>query len=287
LADSASDAKPVVVPITPFRLVDTRAASDDPLLGGSNEPFAPQEARTYQVAGVQTVPADAVGVVLNITSPSATTSAFLTVWPFGQARPVASTLNPFPGRITFNSATTLLGSGRFSVFNSEGSTHVIVDVVGYLQDHNHDEQYLEQTAPIVELVSLGNFSTLGTTGPTTVGVFGPTLLSTGGGIISLPFDGPASVGGTSYDLVRVDYCVQLANGAFINSFGIATDELASGVPATIEVTDQTDRTTTGCYGIDVPANGGQSFGALIAFAGAAAINNSVYLFNVRATWNPV
>jgi hypothetical protein len=151
--DSASaqgvPTRPVIVPVTPFRLFDTRPAPDD-ATGGPDEPFGEQETRSYAVAGVGSVPGDAVGVVLNVTAVGATADSFLTVFPAGSDRPLASTLNPFPGRIVFNSATVLLGGGAFSVYNHSGSVHVLADVVGYLVDHNHDERY----------------ATLGTGGPT-------------------------------------------------------------------------------------------------------------------------
>jgi hypothetical protein len=140
-ASSSAGERPVAVTITPFRLVDTRPAPDGPV-GGSAQPFGPGETRTYGAAGVGTVPADATGVVLNTTAVDATADSFLTLWPAGAPRPLASTLNPFPGRITFNAATVdLNATGQFSVYNLAGTVNVVIDVTGYLVDHSHDDRY--------------------------------------------------------------------------------------------------------------------------------------------------
>jgi len=58
--------------------------------------------------------------------------SFLTVWPTGVARPTISNLNYFPNQTVPNSVTVALGSGgKVSVYNNQGSVHVILDVVGY------------------------------------------------------------------------------------------------------------------------------------------------------------
>ena len=58
---------------------------------------------------------------------------FLTVWPSDQARPTMSNLNPLAGRNASNAVVaTLSADGRISVYNSTGSTHVVVDVFGWL-----------------------------------------------------------------------------------------------------------------------------------------------------------
>jgi hypothetical protein len=141
LAGATADGgeRPTVVTITPFRLVDTRPGTDN--RGGSDAPFGAGETRSYTVSGVGPVPADATGAVLNVTAVNATADSYLTLWPAGVERPVVSTLNPFPGRITFNSATIDLVGGRFSVFNLAGEVDVIIDVTGYLVDHTHDDRY--------------------------------------------------------------------------------------------------------------------------------------------------
>jgi hypothetical protein len=70
-------------------------------------------------------------VVLNVTVTDTTGFGYLTVWPAGQAQPLASSLNWVPGRTIPNAVTVKVGAaGKISVLNSAGSTNVIIDVVG-------------------------------------------------------------------------------------------------------------------------------------------------------------
>ena len=71
--------------------------------------------------------------MLNVTLDGATAKSFLTVWPSGEARPLASTNNAEPGLVTPNAMIAKLGTnGSISIFNATGSTHVVIDVIGYL-----------------------------------------------------------------------------------------------------------------------------------------------------------
>lgn len=281
-----SPPNPVTVPITPFRLVDTRPPPDGP-----NQPFGAGETRSYQAAGVGAVPADAVGVVLNITAVGTTADSFFTVWPAGTPRPNASTLNPAPGRITFNSATVLLGGGKFSMFLNAGSTHVLVDVVAYLREHNHDDRYLEQNQPIVVNESLGAYGTIAGTGPTQVDVAGGSLGTSPNGAISLPLSGVPAVGGTAYRLSQVEICATFSNtvaGEFINVVAVTAESTSTGAANTILVNDGTDRTTNGCFTLNVPASTAKSFGLLFSFSASPASStaNAIFLTAVRTTWVP-
>ena len=109
----------------PQRVLDTR-------VGG--QPVGPNGSIDVQLAGRAGVPVSGVGaVVLGVTSTQATADTFLTVWPSDQVRPNSSNLNPVAGRDASNAVVARLSAdGRISVFNSAGSTHVIVDVFGWL-----------------------------------------------------------------------------------------------------------------------------------------------------------
>jgi hypothetical protein len=63
---------------------------------------------------------------------SSTSSGYLSAVPYA-ARPTASSsLNYTYGRVVSNAAVIGLGSGhRFSVYNSRGNAHVVVDLFGY------------------------------------------------------------------------------------------------------------------------------------------------------------
>jgi hypothetical protein len=89
------------------------------------------------VTGVAGVPANATGVITNVTVTQGTAPSFVTVWPTGQPRPTASSLNVTPGQDLPNSITVALGTGgKISIFNNGGTVHVVADVTGYLVPGN-------------------------------------------------------------------------------------------------------------------------------------------------------
>ncbi|HEV8295881.1 MAG TPA: hypothetical protein VGQ20_01245 [Acidimicrobiales bacterium] len=116
--------------ITPRRLLDTRAVG--PGLQKPS-PFGPGEMRTLDVASDFGKPGpDMAAVVLNVTAADASDGGYLTVWPTGVDRPNASNLNFVPGHTVPNLVSVGVGSGgRISIFNAFGTTHVIVDIVGW------------------------------------------------------------------------------------------------------------------------------------------------------------
>jgi Protein of unknown function (DUF3152) len=68
--------------------------------------------------------------VVNLTSTSSTANSYITIWPAGRDRPTISNLNPRPGATVHNLAVVELGEGgAFSMFQSAGSTHLIVDLL--------------------------------------------------------------------------------------------------------------------------------------------------------------
>jgi hypothetical protein len=116
--------------MTPKRLLDSRAGTK---VGAFSSPWSGGVTRDVQVAGGSSgVPADAVAVALNVTVTGTTGASFLTVWPKGQARPLASSLNWAPGWTVPNAVTVKVGSGGMvSLYNDVGAVDVVVDVVGY------------------------------------------------------------------------------------------------------------------------------------------------------------
>ena len=136
-AGAAGGTASTFTPITPCRLLDTRA--DGPATGETPPRTAPLgngETLTVTARGdfgnCTALSPTATGAVLNVTTVNATASSYLTVWPADKVQPLASNLNWGPGQgATPNQVTTGLdGSGRLSLFNSAGSVDVIVDVVG-------------------------------------------------------------------------------------------------------------------------------------------------------------
>jgi hypothetical protein len=130
------------VGVTPARILDTR----DGIglvngLGGLAPPpstrLGPGEGIAVQVAGQGGVPAMGAqnppsAVVANVTVTNPTASGFLTAWPDGSSRPLASDLNWVAGLTIPNLVVVKLGSsGMADLFNVAGCTDAIVDVVGY------------------------------------------------------------------------------------------------------------------------------------------------------------
>jgi hypothetical protein len=117
----------VFVPLTPARILDTRVG-----IGGITGPIASGSSFEMQVAGQGGVPADATGVVMNVTATQTTAAGYITVWPTGEPQPITSNLNVNPGQDVPNLVTVKLGAaGRLSVFNFGGSVQILADVAGY------------------------------------------------------------------------------------------------------------------------------------------------------------
>jgi hypothetical protein len=115
-------------PLTPARVLDTRSGPS-----GRSTPVGPGKTLELTVAGAGGVPsAGATGVVVNITAVQPNAGGWLTAWPTGQVMPNASNLNFVPGAVVPNLAVLKVGAGgKVSIYNSAGSTAVIVDVVGW------------------------------------------------------------------------------------------------------------------------------------------------------------
>jgi hypothetical protein len=146
--------------ISPIRIVDTRPGSFT--YGGVKFPWDAEETRSVQAAGLSIIPADVVGIVVNITALNATTKdTFLTVFPTGSQRPAASTLNPVPGEIAFNAATVLLSNGTFDVYNYSGTVDLIIDVTAYLTRNIADDVLeLQSLTPVMVDSDGKRFATL-------------------------------------------------------------------------------------------------------------------------------
>ena len=117
-------------PLTPARLLDTRdgtgAAGPGPIGAGSTIDLV--------VADRGGTSADCTAVALNITVTEPTAGSYLTVWPAGQPRPLASSLNMVAGQTVPNLVISQVGrDGKVSIFNYGGSAHVVVDVLGCVQ----------------------------------------------------------------------------------------------------------------------------------------------------------
>lgn len=127
-------AGPTFIGLTPARLMDTRAggATVDGQARGAGA-IGPNATTSVVVVGRGGVPASNVNsVALNVTATGATSASYLTVFPTGAARPEASSLNFSAGQTIPNMVIAQVGAGgSISLFNSAGSTNLLVDVLGY------------------------------------------------------------------------------------------------------------------------------------------------------------
>ena len=151
-ADATTPSSAVAyVPSTPCRLFDTRPNHQT---GGRSAPLGPTEVQSVvgrgaagACTGGASVPSTATALQLNVTAVGATEPTHLTIFPTGEPRPNASSLNPAPGQPPVpNAVTATLGTnGRFDVYNHAGRVHLIIDVVGYYTAHHHDDRYYTKT----------------------------------------------------------------------------------------------------------------------------------------------
>ncbi len=123
-------------PLAPARVCDTRPTAvsglTDACTGKSLGAGANPRTLIVQVAGNGGVPTGATAVVANITVTNPSTSSFLTAYPDGTTRPLASNLNFISRQTVPNRVIVpLSASGAIDIYNSNGSVDVIVDVTGY------------------------------------------------------------------------------------------------------------------------------------------------------------
>jgi hypothetical protein len=150
----STGAKPVFVAVTPQRIADTRV---DVGINGrlaSGQPKVLKVTGSVPVApsGVATVvPDGATSVALNVTVVGPTRAGYLSVRPGNPAgHPTTSSLNFAAGSTVPNAVTVSLptaggDAGKIQLWyqgsDAQGRTHAVVDVVGYYEDHDHDDRY--------------------------------------------------------------------------------------------------------------------------------------------------
>ena len=117
--------------MTPCRVADTRDQrgpfGGPALQGGTARDF-------FLPLGGCDIPASARAYSMNVAVVPRGPLGFLTVWPSGQSRPLASTLNSLDGRIKSNAAIVPAGgNGGISVY-ATSTTDLILDINGYFTD---------------------------------------------------------------------------------------------------------------------------------------------------------
>jgi hypothetical protein len=118
------------VGISPSRTLDTRDGTGRAGVVGRIGPAATID---LPVSGIGGVPAAGVtSVVLNVTvNDPIGPESYLTLFPSGTVRPLASNLNFVAGETVPNLVVVRVQNGMVSIYNNQGSTHVIADVQGW------------------------------------------------------------------------------------------------------------------------------------------------------------
>ena len=118
-----------MIPITPVRVVDTRSG-----LGGVNGIRPATTTQTCAIASGNGIPANAVGLVGNLTAVAYTQGGYLAIFPGGTGWPGNSTVNFQPPIYAWaNAFVVLFGSGGTVSVYMGATSHVVIDVTGYLQ----------------------------------------------------------------------------------------------------------------------------------------------------------
>lgn len=113
------------VPVNPVRVLDTRTSGAPVGRGG-----------VVTVDLTARTPANATAVILNVTAIEPSAPTWVAVWPATEERPLASNLNVFPGQVRANQVSVGLDPAdrRISLYNNEGTTHLMADLAGYYID---------------------------------------------------------------------------------------------------------------------------------------------------------
>lgn len=121
-----------LTPITPCRLIDTRPGADHV---GDQASLGPGAVAPIAVAGTHgncNIPDNATGISANVTITNPTAPGYLTLYPSGGARPVASNINWVAGQApTANFVVVGLAGGKLDIFNFAGTVDVVLDINGY------------------------------------------------------------------------------------------------------------------------------------------------------------
>ena len=131
----ASDEGAGLEPVAPVRVLDTRTSSA----------LGPRGTRSLVLAGPGRVaPSDAVAVAVTISATQATArTSYVSAYPSDATDgPSAGVLNAYRGGDVPNLAIVPLGpDGAIALYNDQGSTHVVVDVVGWFVEFGGADYY--------------------------------------------------------------------------------------------------------------------------------------------------
>jgi hypothetical protein len=192
-ATISSGDKNAFVPITPCRLFDTRSGPAPAPIGPRSTPIGANETVTYTVRGANgqcNIPNGASAVVMSVAGLNQTSGTFVTLFPADVTLPTAASLNLGPGATsaTANLVTVKLSAtGQISVYNRNGTVNLVGDIVGYYEDHNHDDRYYTEAEVDAAIAAAATAASAGyTVGPLDVIDFGAAGVDTTIATLNLP-----------------------------------------------------------------------------------------------------
>ena len=156
-ASVSSGDRAIYVPISPVRVLDTRSDVGVATVQDATPALLTVTGSIATTTGQQNVvPTGASSVVINVTAISPTSDGFVSLRP-GDATgaPAVSTLNvtvggTFPNGATITLPTSGGSAGQVQIWYEAyaatgGTTDLLIDVVGYYTNHNHDDRYYTET----------------------------------------------------------------------------------------------------------------------------------------------
>jgi lysophospholipase L1-like esterase len=209
-----------LAPVEPTRLFDSRS---DPTPGRpAGQAIVGGQTVNVPVTGVAGVPTQVGAVMINVTATGGTDPrAFVTAYPSGHARPATSNLNVRAGTNVANLVTVGVGTnGAISLYTNIGSTHLVVDVMGYFAIGDNTDLVPATPVRLLDTREPGDI-TSGHTVPA-------------GGTVSLHLQPSAQVAPTAKAVL-----VNITTTDAVSSFGYTTAfPTGQGVPDTSNVNHQ-------------------------------------------------
>jgi len=163
-ASVSSGDRAVYVPITPVRVLDTRAGT--PITNTTLKVVVEGTINLPSGSTEVVVPVDASAVALNITVTEGQKNGqygFVTAFPCTSdtdTPPNASSLN-FESKVDIANAMNVTTSANGSIcLYVYGTADLIVDIAGYYTDHNHDDRYYTETEVDTALTNKADVASL-------------------------------------------------------------------------------------------------------------------------------
>ena len=115
-----------MTPITPTRVLDTRSG-----LGAHKAPMGPTSDLRFKVAGLDGIPANATGVLVNLTAIDSTANGYLYALGDKSTVPGESALNFMHSQITPVLLYLPIAHGYVDLYNPYGSVNLTADIEAY------------------------------------------------------------------------------------------------------------------------------------------------------------